>query len=117
MPPIITLSPLDVVLLVPLLVMGQRKGDTAEKRHTDDVWVALAKNACVNRMVQLRIGLTTATKANVYAGKYNKIAREVEESCGLVTGEINLENMRRRMYSDRAKYVAAMGAPYPFAGM
>jgi hypothetical protein len=66
---------------------GRRKGDTAEKRHTDKTRFTLAKNACVNRMVQLRGGLTT--KAKVSAGEYQKIAREVEEEFGWDKGEMN----------------------------
>jgi hypothetical protein len=77
--------------------------------------VTLAKNACVNRMVQLHIGLTT--KAKVSAGEYQNIAREVEEEFGLDKGEINPENLRCLMYSGHAKFVAQMGPKSPFAGI
>jgi hypothetical protein len=108
MPREITPSPLDV-----LPVPGRRKCDTSEKRHTDKIRVTLAKNACVNRMVQLRSGLTTKAKVS----ENTKISREADEEFGLVEREINPENLRHRMYSGRAKFVAAMGPKSPFAGI
>jgi hypothetical protein len=48
LPPRITPLLLDLLLVQ---VLGRRKGDTTEKCNTNKTRVALAKNACVNRMV------------------------------------------------------------------
>jgi hypothetical protein len=62
-------------------------------------------------------GPAPCSGVNVSLGEYKKIARQIEEEFGLATGAINLEDLRRHMYSGCTKFVAEMGPKSPFAGI